>query len=119
MVSAFQNLLTENGEWWPSCEGLVFNELGAAETAYLEAHFSKEDAYTTLSNLCEDKAQGLDGFSTAFGQFSWDVLKEEVMGFFGEFYEHDRFVKTLNATFLVLIPKKEAEDFKILGLLAW
>ena len=28
------------------------------------------------------------------------------MGFFLEFYEHNRFVKSLNSTFLVLIPKK-------------
>ena len=28
------------------------------------------------------------------------------MGFFKEFFEHSRFVKSLNVTFLVLIPKK-------------
>ena len=28
------------------------------------------------------------------------------MGFFKEFYEHKKFVKSLNATFLVLITKK-------------
>ena len=28
------------------------------------------------------------------------------MGFFNEFYEHNRFVRSLNSTFLVLIPKK-------------
>ena len=35
------------------------------------------------------------------------------MGFFKEFYKHNRFVKSLNATFLVLIPKKcNANDIK-------
>ena len=34
-------------------------------------------------------------------------MKEEVLGFFKEFHEHSRFVKSLNATFLVLIPKKQ------------
>ena len=29
------------------------------------------------------------------------------MGFFKEFHEQSRFVKSLNATFLVLIPKKQ------------
>ena len=40
-------------------------------------------------------------------------MKNEVLGFFKEYYEHNRFVKSLNATFLVLIPKKcNAKDFK-------
>ena len=40
-------------------------------------------------------------------------MKDEILGFFKEFYEHNRFVKSLNATFLVLIPKKSnIEDFK-------
>ena len=40
-------------------------------------------------------------------------MKDEVLGFFKEFHEHNRFVKSLNATFLVLIPKKQnVEDFK-------
>ena len=35
------------------------------------------------------------------------------MGFFKEFYEHNRFVRSLNSTFMVLIPKKrDAEDIK-------
>ena len=42
-----------------------------------------------------------------------DFIKKEVLGFFKEFHEQSRFVKNLNATFLVLIPKKQTvEDFK-------
>lgn len=33
-------------------------------------------------------------------------MKEEVLGFFIEFYDWERFVKGLNVTFLVPIPKK-------------
>ena len=40
-------------------------------------------------------------------------MNDEVVGFFRKFYEHNRFVKSLNATFLVLIPKKcNVENFK-------
>ena len=40
-------------------------------------------------------------------------MKDEVLEFFKEFHEHNRFVKSLNATVLVLIPKKNnVEDFK-------
>ena len=40
-------------------------------------------------------------------------MKNEVIGFFKEFHEQGRFVKHLNTTFLVLIPKKQTvQDFK-------
>ena len=49
----------------------------------------------------------------AFWSFSWDFVKDEVLGFFREFFEHNRFVKSLNATFLVLVPKRSTvEDLK-------
>ena len=42
------------------------------------------------------------------------------MGFFREFHERSRFVKSLNATFLVLVPKKggveDLKDFKPISL---
>ena len=42
------------------------------------------------------------------------------MGFFKEFYNQGRFVKSLNATFLVLIPKKgsveDLRDFRLISL---
>ena len=56
---------------------------------------------------------GQDGFPIAFWIFSWEFVKKEVLGFFREFHEQCRFVKNLNAMFLVLIPKKQTvEDFK-------
>ena len=40
-------------------------------------------------------------------------LKDKVLGFFKEFHDQSRFVKSLNATFMVLILKKQnVEDFK-------
>ncbi|RVW32756.1 hypothetical protein CK203_086353 [Vitis vinifera] len=53
-----------------------------------------------------DKAPGSDGFTGAFWQFCWEFVNEEVMEMFKEFHEHKTFLKSLNATFLVLIPKK-------------
>ncbi|RVW99110.1 hypothetical protein CK203_019064 [Vitis vinifera] len=63
----------------------------------------------------------------AFWQFAWDFVKEEVMNLFRQFHETRRFVKSLNATFLVLIPKKggveDLKDFRPIsvvgGLYKW
>ncbi|KAL6336179.1 hypothetical protein AAG906_011061 [Vitis piasezkii] len=68
-----------------------------------------------------DKAPGPDGFTMAFWQSCWDFLKEEVVELFKEFYDQKSFSKSLNTTFLVLIPKKggveDLGDFRPISLL--
>ena len=79
----------------------------------LEKPFLEDEVFEALVGCCGKKTPGLDGFSMAFWQFSWDFVKEEVMNFFRQFHEIRRFVRSLNATFLVLILKKEwVEDLK-------
>ena len=75
----------------------------------LEVPFIIEEVYVALSDMNGDKALGLDGFPMAF----WYFVNEEVMGFFKDFFEQNKFVRSLNSTFLVLIPKKQnAVDIK-------
>ena len=101
------------GGWRPPLPNLALNEIGHEEVARLEEIFSEEEIWAAISGLNSEKAPGLDGFPLAFWSFSWDFVKNEVLGFFKEFHEQGRFVKQLNATFLVLIPKKQTmEDFK-------
>ena len=68
-----------------------------------------------------DKAPGLDGFTVAFWQNYWDFVKEEVMEMFKELHDQSSFLKSLNTTFLVLIPKKggaeDLRDFRPISLL--
>ena len=67
-----------------------------------------------------DKDPGPDGFTLAFWQFCWDIVKHEVMGFFVEFHSFGRFERSLNSTFIVLIPKKwgidDLKDFRPISL---
>ena len=113
VVEAFQKLYYEEGGWLPCIEGLSFMRLASSEAEGLEIPFTKGEVYAALTNLSKDKALGPDGFTMVFWLFCWDVVKIETMGFFREFHERGRFVKSLNATFLVLVPKKGgAEDLK-------
>ncbi|RVW92901.1 Transposon TX1 uncharacterized 149 kDa protein [Vitis vinifera] len=87
--------------------------LASSEAEGLEIPFSEEEVFAALSDLGKDKAPGPNGFTMAFWMFCWDVVKIEIMDFFKEFHERGRFVKSLNATFLVLVLKKGgAEDLK-------
>jgi hypothetical protein len=48
-------------------------------------------------------------------------VKADLMNFFHNFHEHETFVKSLNATFITLIPKKlgqlETRDFRPISLI--
>ena len=120
MVSAFKELLTDPGDWHPTLEGLDFDRIDVEEAARLEEVFTGKEVFSALSDWNGDKASDLDGFSLSFWQFSWDCVKEEMIGFLKEFHEHGRFVRSLNSTFLVLIPKnpgaEELRDFKSISL---
>ncbi|KAJ9685997.1 hypothetical protein PVL29_015067 [Vitis rotundifolia] len=68
-----------------------------------------------------DKAPGPNGFTVAFWQSCWDFVKEEILEMFKEFYDQSSFAKSLNTTFLILIPKKggaeDLGDFRPISLL--
>ena len=65
IVGAFKNLLSEKGDWRPSCEGLSFRGLEAFEASWLESDFS-EEVMEALTDLNGEKAPRPDGFTMAF-----------------------------------------------------
>ena len=113
VVNEFKFMLSVVGGWRPSIRGMSFERLEAVDAANLEEPFSEQEVLEALKGFCGDKTPGPDGFTMTFWQSSWEFVKEEVMGFFRDFHNHGRFVKSLNATFIVLIPKKRgAEDLR-------
>ncbi|RVW39533.1 Transposon TX1 uncharacterized 149 kDa protein [Vitis vinifera] len=113
VCKAYQSLLSESGDWRPSINGLNFKKLGEGLANSLEVIFFEEEIFAALSSYWGDKAPGPDGFTMAFWLFCWDVIKSEILGLFSKFYIHGTFQRSLNSTFLVLIPKKEgAEDLR-------
>ena len=117
----FKGHLTEPGVWRPAFPSISLEELGTDDADSLEVRFSEEKVSTTIVGLNGEKAPGPDGFPIAFWSFCWEFVKDEVMEFFKEFYERKKFVKSLNATFLVLIPKKgnieDVKDYRPISLL--
>jgi len=51
------------------------------------------------------KASGPDGFSMAFFQACWYVLRVDIMKVFSDFHARGKFEKSLNASFISLILK--------------
>ncbi|RVW26085.1 LINE-1 reverse transcriptase-like [Vitis vinifera] len=100
VVNSFQQMLSKDMVWQADIE--------------IEIH-------SALMEMNGDKAPGPDGITVAFWQNAWDFTKEEIMEMFKEFHEHNSFVRSLNNTFLVLIPKKSGAedlgDFRPISLL--
>jgi hypothetical protein len=116
----YSNLLTESAPC-PSLDGLAFPCLDSSEAVWLERPFQEEDIFQSLLSMEVDKVSGPNGFTIAFFRSCWSIVEVDLMNFFHNFHEHERFVKSLNANFISLIPKKlgqlEARDFKLVSLI--
>ena len=113
IVSAFKVLLSDPGSWRASPEGMDLFRLEVSTASKLKEPFIEVEIHVALLKLNGDKAPGPDGFTTAFWQLSWDLVKLDILDLFKDFHERGRFGKDLNSTFLVLIPKiRGAEDLK-------
>ena len=86
----------------------------------LEREFEKEEIIEALKEGEGDKAPRPDGFTMAFFQKCWSVLEGDILAFFKDFHRQCVFEKSLNATFLCLIPKKtnavNIKDFRPISL---
>lgn len=66
VAQAFEKLLSNPKGWCPSLNGVSFVQLEEGDVARLEAPFSEEEVYGTLSELSKDRALGPNGFTLAF-----------------------------------------------------
>jgi hypothetical protein len=116
----YQNLFTEVDCRWPSLDGLDFYLLSVEDAAGLEKPFEEDEVLGVVHGFVGDKAPGPDGFPMAFFQFYWVVVSLDIMQVLNYFHELGSFERSLNATFLALIPKKsdavEVKDFRPISL---
>jgi hypothetical protein len=120
VVNYYKSLFSEPLSWRPRLDNLEFDRLNGEEAASLENPFEEKEVREVIKGMDRDKAPGPDGFSMAFFQDCWEVIKEDVMAAFEEFYTRGKFVKCINSTFISLIPKirgaKEVKDFRPISL---
>ena len=115
IANAYQQMLSEDSGWQVDIGRLRLDQISHQEAENLEAPFFEAEVHSALMEMNGDKAPRLDGFIVAFWKSCWGFVKEEILAMFKEFHEQNTFLKSLNNTFLVLIPKKGG--LKILGTL--
>ncbi|RVW14381.1 hypothetical protein CK203_090480 [Vitis vinifera] len=75
---SFREPANRSWDWHPSMEGLDFIGLMVRMQLVWKGFTEAESSPPLRSE--RDKAPGPDGFSLSFWQFSWDFVKDEVMG---------------------------------------
>ena len=104
----------------PLLDDVKFSCISEEDALWLDRPFDKEEVFGVISDFMGDKALGPDGFSMAFFQSCWCILKAEIMAVFQNFHTQAVFEKSLNTSFLALIPKKveavKIKDFRPISL---
>lgn len=116
-----QNLYTEQHVHRPKLDNLSFNSNTERNREQLADKFTEKEILDCLRESDGDKAPGPDGFNFKFLQTFWDLIKGNVTEIFNDFHSHNTFVRSLNFTFLVMIPKrdnpKSINDFRPISLI--
>ena len=86
----------------------------------MDRPFEEDEVFGVVQDFNGDKVLGPNGFTMAFFQSYWSMVKTNIMNVFHTFHAHAVFEKSLNATFLALIPKKadamDVKDFRPISL---
>lgn len=73
----------------------------------LTREISLEEVEEAVKNMPNDKAPGPDGFTINFYKACWEIVKTEVWEVVEDSRRYASILKSLNSTFLALIPKEE------------
>uniref|UniRef100_A0A1U7V1A2 Uncharacterized protein LOC104212559 n=1 Tax=Nicotiana sylvestris TaxID=4096 RepID=A0A1U7V1A2_NICSY len=91
------------------------------ERVDLENAFSEDEVRDAINSCAPDKSPGPDGFTMAFFQKSWDTIKHDVLAAINHFHQNCHMVKSFNASFIALIPKRkgaiELRDYRPISLI--
>ena len=120
ITQLFLNLYSQQQVVRPFPEVLVFLRISDANANWLDRPFEEVEIFYVIQNFDGNKSLGPDKFPMAFFQACWGILKPDLMDVFHHFFAKCQFEKSLNATFITLIPKKnaaiEVKDFRPISL---
>ena len=120
IVRFYETLYREDGYRRLYLDGIQFDAISDEDALWLDRPFEENEIEIVVQGCNGDKAPGPDGFSLAFFQHCRSIVRNDIMAVCQEFHEHCQFERSLNATFVSLIPKKhgadELKDFRPISL---
>ncbi|GKV24205.1 hypothetical protein SLEP1_g33843 [Rubroshorea leprosula] len=96
-------------ERWERLEFVLdsFRRLSIEEIKSLEAAFTEQEIQEAVWGCNGSKSPGPDGFNFNFLKKMWPILKKDLYECMAEFHMNGKLAKGSNASFIVLVPKKE------------
>lgn len=88
ILSYYQHLYTENEPWRPSARFENLARISEAESTWLEREFEEEEIFSVIKSCAPDKAPGPDGFTMAFFQHAWEIIKYEIIKALRHYHQH-------------------------------
>jgi hypothetical protein len=73
----------------------------------LDSPFTKQEIDNIIKSLPSDKSPGPDGFNTNFIKKCWHIIAQDFYDLCEKFYQEEVCLRSINGSFIVLIPKKE------------
>lgn len=82
----YRQLYSENVTHRPVLDDVEFFRISEEDALWLDKPFDEDEVFGVINGFNGDKAPGPDGFSMAFFQSCWSVLKKEIMDVFQNFH---------------------------------
>ena len=101
----YRQLYTENVAHGPLLDDVEFSCISEEDALWLDRPFDEDKVFGVISDFKGDKALGLNGFSMAFFQSCWCILKAEIMAVFKTFILKLCLRRALMLLSLLLFPK--------------
>lgn len=83
--------------------------------------FSSAEIDKIILDLPNDKAPAPDGFNGMFYKKAWHIIREDIYKLCNDFYDHQANIKSINSSYITLVPKKDnpenVNDFRPISLL--
>jgi hypothetical protein len=83
--------------------------------------FEREEIEAIVVEFPTDKAPGPNGFNGYFVKKAWHIIRQDIYRLCSEFYNHEADLKSMNYSYITLVPKKEnlecINDFRSIALL--
>lgn len=99
---------------------MIHNRVSPIDYEHLNVEFTAIEVQEAIRNLKANSAPGPDGLTALFYQKYWNIIGEDLMDYILNILNNKGNMKTINHTFISLIPKSNSpstpSDFRLITL---